>query len=165
MRGLLILMLSLWAQAALTQGFALHDLTRLAEASRTALGPEAAAQAAPLHLGVNCSSCRGAPTIELQLGRLTDGTEERVRSGRTSLGALETLCVRRNPDCRLSALPAGPAIGWLSVYALERGAGATAVILRGGDLLTIEARAADRGAAEDSVRRLTEAVLPRIVGP
>lgn len=60
---------------------------------------------------------------------------------------------------------AGPAIGWLSVYALERGAGATAVILRGGDLLTIEARAADRGAAEDSVRRLTEAVLPRIVGP
>ena len=31
------------------------------------------------------------------------------------------------------------------------GAGATAVILRDGDLLTIEARASDRGAAEDSV--------------
>ena len=165
MRGLLVLLFSLWAQAAVALGFARHDLTGLAEAARTALGPEATAQAEPLHLSLTCTPCTGAPTIELQIGRLTDGTDERVRSGRTTFAALEAICLRRNPDCRLSALSAGSAIGWLSVYALEKGAGATVVILRNGDLLTIEARAADRGAAEDSVRQLMQAVLPRIVGP
>ncbi|MEE7491656.1 hypothetical protein ACU4GR_22040 [Methylobacterium oryzae CBMB20] len=165
MRGLLILVFGLWAQAAMAMGFALHDVTRLAEAARTALGPGTTAKAETRHLSLHCASCTGAPTIELQIGRLTDGTESRVRSGRTTLAALEAICLQRNPDCRLSALPAGPAIGWMSVYALGGGAGATAIILRDGDLLTIEARAADRGAAEDSARRLLQAVLPLIVGP
>ncbi|KQS54977.1 hypothetical protein ASG32_14235 [Methylobacterium sp. Leaf361] len=165
MRGLLLLVFGLWAQTAMAQGFAVHDLTGLAEAARSALGPAATARAEAGQLGLHCAACAGAPAIELRIGRLTDGTEARVRSGRTTLAALEALCVRRNPDCRLSALPAGPAIGWLSVYALDGGAGATAVILRDGDLLTIEARASDRGAAEDAARRLMQAVLPRIVGP
>ncbi|XYD10781.1 hypothetical protein R1A27_10185 [Methylobacterium sp. NMS12] len=165
MRGLLILVFGLWAQAATAQGFAVHDLTGLAEAARAALGPEATAQAEAQRLGLHCAACTGAPSIEMRIGRLTDGTEARVRSGRTTLAALEAICVKRNPDCRLSSLPAGPAVGWMSVYALDGGAGATAVILRDGDLLTIEARASDRGAAEDSARRLVRAVLPRIVGP
>ena len=165
MRGLLILVFGLWAQAAIAQGFALHDLTGLAEAARAALGTEATARAEAEHLGLHCSACTGAPSIEIRIGRLTDGTEARVRSGRTTLAALEAICVRRNPDCRLSTLPAGPAIGWMSVYALGGSAGATAVILRDGDLLTIEARAADREAAEDSARRVMQALLPRIVGP
>jgi hypothetical protein len=134
MRGLLILLFSLWVQAAMAGGFATHDLTGLADVARTALGPDATAQVAPVHL-------------------------------RTSFAALEAICIQRNPGCRLSTLPAGRAIGWLSVYALDNGAGATAVILRDGDLLTIEAQAANRGAAEDSVRRLTQTVLPHIVGP
>lgn len=165
MRGLLILLFSLWVQAAMAGGFATHDLTGLADVARTALGPDATAQVAPVHLSLHCAACTGAPTLELQLGRLTDGTEKRVRSGRTSFAALEAICIQRNPGCRLSTLPAGRAIGWLSVYALDNGAGATAVILRDGDLLTIEAQAANRGAAEDSVWRLTQTVLPHIVGP
>lgn len=165
MRGLFVLLPVLWAHAALAQGFALHDLTTIAGDARIALDRESEVQAEAQHLILTCSPCNGAPTVDLQLGRLTDGTEARVRSGKTSFGALESICVRRNPDCRLTSLAAGPAIAWISVYALERGAGATAVVLRDGDLLTIEARAATRGAAEDSVLHVAHAVLPRIVGP
>ncbi|MCJ2135156.1 hypothetical protein MKK69_14010 [Methylobacterium sp. J-026] len=149
---------------ALAQGFAIHDLTSLAEPARTILGDGATAQAQPGQLILTCQACQGAPTVALQLGRLTDGTEDRIRSGKTTLAALETLCLKQNPDCRLTSLPAGPAIGWISLYAFTGGAGSTAVILRDGDLLTIEAKAMSRGAAEDAVQRLAQALLPRIVG-
>jgi hypothetical protein len=165
MRCQFVLLCCLWSQAAIAQGFAVHDLTPIAEDARVALGTESTAQAEPTHLTLTCTACEGAPTAELQLGRLTDGTEERVRSGKTTLAALEAICLKRNPDCRLSSLPAGPAIGWLTVYAVGRGGGATAVILRNGDLLAIDARAANRGAAEDAVERLAHTIMPRIVGP
>jgi hypothetical protein len=165
MRGFLVVLWILWMQAALAQGFALHDLTVVAGAAGTALGRGSTVRPEAQHLSLHCPTCAGAPTVDLRIGRLTDGTEERVRAGKTSLGALEAMCVRRNPDCRLSGLAAGPAVGWISIYGLEQGAGATAVILRDGDLLTIEARASTRGTAEDSLRRLASAVLPPVVGP
>ena len=165
MRRLMVLLSCLWSQAALAQGFAVHDLTLIAEEARTALGAGVSAQAEPTHLTLVWTACEGAPTTELQLGRLTDGTEARVRSGKTTFAALEAICLKRNPDCRLSSLPAGPAIGWLTNYAVGRGGGATAVILRDGDMLAIEARAASRGAAEDAVERLAHTIMPRIVGP
>lgn len=165
MRVVLVVLACLWGQGALAEGFALHDLTRVTDEARAAIGQEATAQAEAQHLIVTCSSCRGAPTADLQLGRLNDGTEQRVRSGKTSFGALEAICIKQNPDCRLSSLPAGRAIGWISVYALDHGAGAMAVILRDGDALTIAATASSRGAAEDSVQRLAQMIVPRIVGP
>jgi hypothetical protein len=165
MRGLLCLLCCLSAQAGLAQGFAIHDLTQVTEAARASLGSGSTAQAEPEHLILTCTACVGAPTAELQLGRLSDGTEQRVRSGKTSFAALEALCIKRNPDCRLSSLPAGPAIGWITVYAIENGGGATAVILRDGDLLSIDARATSRGRAEDAVQRLAKTIMPRIVGP
>ncbi|MFB0489566.1 hypothetical protein ABIE45_002152 [Methylobacterium sp. OAE515] len=165
MRGLLCLLCCLWAQAGSARGFAVHDLTQVTEAARASLGSGSSAQAEPEHLTLTCTGCAGAPLAELQLGRLSDGTEQRVRSGKTSFGALEALCIKRNPDCRLSGLPAGPAIGWITVYALGNGGGATAVILRDGDLLSIDARATSRGSAEDTVQRLVQTIMPRIVGP
>ena len=164
MRCLLVILLSVWSQAALAQGFAVHDLTPLAEEARNALGKDATAQAQPLQLMLTCPSCDGGPTVALQLGRLTDGTEGRIRSGKTTMAALETMCLQKNPDCRLTTLPAGRAVAWITSYAFGTGAGATAVVLRDGDLLTIDARSIDRGAAEDAVLRLAQKLLPRIVG-
>ena len=164
MRVFLVLLCCLWSQTGQAQGFAVHDLTKIAEEARSAFGDGTSAQAEPQHLTLTCPACAGSPAVDLQLGRLNDGTEERVRSGKTSFGALEAICLRRNPDCRLSSIPAGPAIGWISVYPVGRGGGATAVILRDGDLLSIEARAASREAAGDAVQRLAQTVLPRVVG-
>ncbi|MCJ2065015.1 hypothetical protein MKK63_20210 [Methylobacterium sp. J-088] len=148
----------------LALGFAVHDLTPLAEDARTALDKDATAQAQPFQLMLTCPGCDGAPTVALQLGRLTDGTEGRIRTGKTTMGALETMCVKKNPDCRLTTLPAGPGVAWITSYVFETGAGATAIVLRDGDLLTIDARSIDRGAAEDTVLRLAQKLLPRIIG-
>jgi hypothetical protein len=164
MRSFVVILFSLWSQAVLAQGFAIHDLTPLAEEARMALGKDATAQTQPSQLILTCPACVGAPTVALQLGRLTDGTEGRVRSGKTTMASLEALCVQKNPDCRLTTLPAGPAVAWITAYAFGTSAGATAIVLRDGDLLTIDARSIDRGAAEDAVQRLAQKLLPRIVG-
>ncbi|MCJ2068109.1 hypothetical protein MKK75_04670 [Methylobacterium sp. J-030] len=164
MRCLIVILCTLWSQAALAQGFAVHDLTPLAEDALLALGKDATAQAQPFQLILTCPACDGAPAVALRLGRLTDGTEGRVRSGKTTMAALETICVRKNPDCRLTTLPAGPAVAWITSYAFGTGAGATAIVLRDGDLLTIDARSIDRGAAEDTALRVAQKLLPRIVG-
>ncbi|MGH1569608.1 hypothetical protein ACRAWG_01700 [Methylobacterium sp. P31] len=165
MRGLIVLVCCLLAQAAQANGFALHDLTPVVERARTALGSQSSASVDAQRLSLDCPSCQGAPVVDLQLGRLSDGTEMRVRSGQTTLAALEALCVARNPDCRLSGLPLSTAVGWITVYTLGQSAGSTAVILRDGDLLTIHAKANSRGAAEDAVRALTQTIVPQIVGP
>ncbi|MHC2108395.1 MULTISPECIES: hypothetical protein [unclassified Methylobacterium] len=165
MRYLLILLGCLVAPAARAQGFVSHDLTGLLDPVRVAIGSMATVQATPLDLNLTCSPCKGSPNVEVQLGRLTDGTEKRVRTGETSLAKLESLCIKQNPDCRLSALPVSPAVGWITVYALGNGGGSTAVILRDGDLLTIQARADSPGHAEDAVLALTQNVVPKIVGP
>ncbi|SFM01504.1 hypothetical protein [Methylobacterium pseudosasicola] len=165
MRCLLVLLGCLIAHATQAQGFASHDLTAFVDPIKTAVGGKPTVQATPLNLALTCSPCTGSPAVEIQLGASNDGTETRVRSGVTSFAKLESLCIKQNPDCRLSALPVSPAIGWITVYALENGGGSTAVILRDGDLLTIRARADSPGHAEDSVRALTQNVVPKIVGP
>jgi hypothetical protein len=165
MRWLVVLIGCLLAQTAQAQGFASRELTAIVDQVRIAIDPKASVQATPLSLTMTCSPCRGSPTADIELGRLTDGTENRVRSGETSFAKLESLCIKQNPDCRLSALPASPAVGWITVYALGNGGGSTAVILRDGDVMTIQAKADSPGHAEDSVRALVQGIAARIVGP
>ncbi|MCJ2094690.1 hypothetical protein MKK67_19640 [Methylobacterium sp. J-072] len=165
MRWLLVLLGCFIAQAAQAQGFASHDLTGFVDRVRIAIDTKASVQATPLTLTVTCAPCRGSPVADIELGRLNDGTEKRVRSGATTFAKLESLCIQQNPDCRLSALPVSPAIGWITVYGLGNGGGSTAVILRDGDLLMIQAKADSPGHAEDSVRALVQNLAPRIVGP
>ncbi|MEH3143818.1 MAG: hypothetical protein PGN34_00295 [Methylobacterium frigidaeris] len=152
------------ATAARAEGFAARDLTTVADAARTALGGRFAARAEPRRLTLTCPECDGAPVVDLQLGRQTDGTEGRVRSGQTSVEQLEALCRARSPECRLSGLSVAPAVGWTSTYPLGAGAGATAVILRDGDLLTIRVLAGTRAVAAGHVETLVRTLAPRIVG-
>ncbi|MCJ2057332.1 hypothetical protein MKL09_12280 [Methylobacterium sp. J-048] len=165
MRCLLVLLGCLIAQAAQAQGFAGHDLTAFTDPVRAAIGRKASVRATPLTLTATCVPCTGSPNVDIQLGISTDGTETRVRTGQTSLAKLEALCIKQNPDCRLSALPVSPAVGWITVYAVGNEGGSTAVILRDGDLLTIRAKADNPGHAEDAVLALTQKIAPKIVGP
>ena len=81
MRWLLVLISCLLAQTAQAQGFASHDLTSVVDQVRLAIDPKASVQATPLSLTMTCSACKGSATVDIELGRLTDGTEKRVRSG------------------------------------------------------------------------------------
>ncbi|UHC19602.1 hypothetical protein LRS73_29155 [Methylobacterium currus] len=164
MRNLIMALLCLTAAPAHAEGFALRDLAAVAASAGTALGFGFVSRAAPERLTLICTTCEGAPMVDLLLGRQTDGTEERVRAGRTSMAQLEAICRERSPDCRLSGLSVAPAVGWATTYGVGSSAGATAIILRGGDLLTIRALAGSREAAARQVEILACTVAPRIVG-
>ncbi|GEP03426.1 hypothetical protein [Methylobacterium oxalidis] len=151
--------------AAAADGFALRDLTAAAAEARTALGRGFQAKAERERLRLICTGCEGDPIVDLQLGRQSDGTEGRVRSGQTTFDKLEALCRARNPTCRLSGLSVAPAVGWLTSYSLGGTAGATATVIRDGDLLTVRVLAATEAVATAHARRLVETLVPRIVGP
>lgn len=111
MRGLLAALLCLSAAPAFAGGFGLRDFTAVADEAGSALGLGYAARAAPERLTLMCTTGDGAPMVDLLLGREADGTEERVRAGRTLMAQLEDICRSRSPDCRLSGLPVNLAVG------------------------------------------------------
>jgi hypothetical protein len=168
MRSLIAVLACLIAAGAQAEGFAQRDLRTVAgEATASleaSLGGRIASRAEPGRLTLTCPDCAGGPMIDLLIGRQTDGTEERVRSGRTSMAQLEALCQARSPDCRLSGLPVAPAVGWITTYAIGRTAGSTAIILRDGDMLTIRSLASDGAIARRNAETLARSVAPRIVG-
>ncbi|WP_232631723.1 hypothetical protein [Methylobacterium sp. Leaf118] len=163
-RVVLATLLGLAPVAAWADGFALRDLTAVEAEAKAALGDGFAARAAPARLTLTCPTCPGSPMIDVLVGRQADGTEERVRSGQTSLARLEEICQARSPECRVSALSVAPAVGWLSAYRMGPMAGATAVVLRGGDGLTIRSLADDAETARRHARALSDRLVPHIVG-
>ena len=149
---------------ARAEGFLTHDLAAVMPAVKQSLGPGYIGRAAADRLDLTCAECEGSPIVGLQLSRQADGTEQRVRSGATSRAALQALCRAREPRCQLAMLDIAPGVGWVSAWPMGDNAGATAVIIAGGDLLTI--RAITPNAATS--RRLIDALLPvvrtRLIG-
>jgi hypothetical protein len=159
------LLVGLAPVSAWAEGFALRDLTGLEPAAKSALGGRFAARAEAARLTLLCAACEGSPMIDVLLGRQADGTEGRVRSGETPIASLEALCRQRDPECRLTGLSVAPAVGWISLYRMGSMSGATAIVLRDGDLLTIRSLAGDAATASRNARTLVQALVPRIVGP
>lgn len=151
---------------ARADGFGVHDLTTIAPEVSAALGSGSGfnSKSETQRLTLICPKCDGEPTIDLQLGRQTDGTEERVRSGQTPIARLEMLCQERNPSCRLTGLDVTPAVGWISTYAMGPMFASTVVIMRGGDLLTIRSLASNAEAARGNAEKVVQAVRSRLIG-
>lgn len=145
---------------ARADGFAVHDLAILAPEVGAALGSDFSHKSDPRRVTLICPTCAGEPVVDLQLGRQADGTEERVRSGETPFSRLEKLCQERNPSCRLAALD----VGWISTYSMDLLFASTAVILRGGDLLTIRSMASTADAARSNAEKVVRAVRPKLIG-
>lgn len=164
MRSLVVALLCLAAGAAQAGGFATRDLTAVAADVTKVLDRRFVSRAEPDRLTLTCPECRGAPIIDILIGRQADGTEDRVRSGQTSIAQLEAICRSRSPDCRLSGLSVAPGVGWISTYAIGTTAGSTAVILRDGDLLTIRSLAGEREVATRHAKTLATSIAPSIVG-
>lgn len=164
MRNLILAFFCLTAAPAHAEGFAIRDLTTVAGEAGAALGAGVMARAAPERLTLMCTTCDGAPMVDLLLGRQADGTEERVRSGQTPMAQIETICRERSPECRLSGLSVAPAVGWATTYGVGSSAGATAILLRDGDVLTIRALAGSRETAARQIEILARTVAARIVG-
>ena len=163
MTVLLPLLSVLAATSAQAQGFATSDLSRLGEPAAAALGPGFTFRAEPSRLTLACDACAGTPIVDVILGKQADGTEERVRSGATTIADLEKLCRSRDDACRVSALDVGAAVGWVSSFPSGDREGATAVIILDGQLLTVRALATGPGAARAAITRVLPLIRSTII--
>lgn len=161
---LLAVALLLAAGLSSAGGFAVHDLTQSTFDPAVSLGKEYLARSAADRITMVCTGCEGAPMLDVQLGRQTDGTEERVRTGVTTIGQLEALCRSRDPACRMEMVSVAPAVGWMSTYKLGAQYAHTVVILRDGDRLVIRSLSADQPSARRNVDVLLAKLVPEIVG-
>lgn len=163
-RAALVATAMLAAAGAHAHRLAVKDLRTVERAVTEALGPGFVGRAAPTRIDLICSSCAGEPIVGIRIGTQDDGTEQRVRAGRTTMADLERICRARSPECRITALDVAPAVGWVSSYPVGDGAGATAVVIRDGDLLTIRSIATDATSARANIDKLMPLVNNRIVG-
>lgn len=153
------------ATGATAEGLATRDLTGVGQAAALALGSGFQMRAEPQRITLVCTTCAGAPAVDVMIGRQPDGTEERVRSGATSMADLQRICQARSPQCTVAGLDVAPAVGWVSGYPLGDRAGATAVIIRDGDLVTVRSLAQDSASARQAIDRLLPLIRTQIVGP
>ncbi len=141
------------------------DLEKFAQRAQAALGQGFQAQAGTRQrVALMCAKCGGATMVTIQIGRQTDGTEDRLRSGQTTITDLERICQANEPTCRIQRADTGPAVGWVSTYRGASVSGSTLVLLRNGDMLTVRSMAPTPEAARENIRRLQGSVLPQIIG-
>lgn len=158
------IVVALMATEARADGFVVRDLAAVAPEVIAALGSGFSQRSEPQRLTLVCPKCEGEPAIDLQLGRQTDGTEERLRSGQTPISRLEKLCQEKSPSCRLTGLDIAPAVGWISAYPMGSMFASTVVILRGGDLLTIRSVASTADAARNNAEKVVKVVRAKLIG-
>jgi hypothetical protein len=160
----LALLLSLFASPALANGFAITDLTQAPDMVPI-MGAGYLSNVEPDRVTLFCLECPGLPMIDILIGRQDDGTEGRLRSGETSMADMEGICQAREPACKLEGLSVEPAVGFVTTYPVLGKSGATTVIFRDGDMLTIRSLADDPAVASANALILQENLVPSIVGP
>jgi hypothetical protein len=139
----------------LAEGFTTRDLASLAPDMERILGPDFTSRTEDGKVALSCLSCPGSPIVGVALGRQDDGTEQRVREGKTTIEQLRAQCRARNSSCELTALDVAPAVGWITSYRMGSLAGATAIIIRDGDLLTIRSLSDDPAIARVNAAKMT----------
>jgi hypothetical protein len=139
----------------------LDDIATKAEA---ALGADFKAQTLERAVSLSCDACASITTVIIQIGRQTDGTEERVRSGETTIEKLEAQCQANEASCRIERADIGGAVGWQSTYSRGDLGGSTLVLIKDGDLLTVRSIAASAEKAKKNLSRLKKSVILGIVG-
>ncbi len=140
------------------------DLEEVAQRAQAALGQGFRVQVGNRQRVVlMCASCAGPTMVTIQIGRQTDGTEDRVRGGKPPSQIWTPLSGQRAdlPDRARRYRSRG---GGVSTYRGASVSGSTLVLLRSGDMLTLRSTAQTQEAARENVRRLQRSVLPQIIG-
>lgn len=150
--------------STLAQGFATRDLASLAKDMERTLGPRFTSRTEDGQVALSCLSCTGSPIVGVTLGRQDDGTEQRVREGKTTIAQLRAQCRARDSSCELTALKVAPAVGWITSYRMGSMAGATAIIIRDGDILTIRSLSEDPAIARVNAVKMTSLAHRIIIG-
>lgn len=117
-----------------------------------------------------CSGCREFTATDVILERATDGTEGRIRQGRTTARTMMDVCrqnakVRTGSTCNaVTPIKLKGAVGFLNDVGLgPMGSSATYVLWQDGRRLTIRNVAATRQAARQNGQVMFRAIAPQIV--
>ncbi len=164
MRLGLSVVLCLAPLAAAAEGFALKDLRNVAVDAGAFAGGSYEYEQERKRLIIACDTCDDLTVVSAQLSRSTDGTEGRFRSGETTIEKMEGICKERAPECRLTRLDIGGAVGWVSQYKLGPNEGSTAVLFQDGDLLTIRSLSESRNRSGTNMAAALRTIAPQIVG-
>jgi hypothetical protein len=158
------LSLLLTTDGASAEGFAIDDLTPIGDAAARALGPGYIFRAEPRRVSLYCAECTGSPMIDILLGTEDYGAEESLRLGLTSAADVERKCRSRNAGCRIKGLDIAPAVGWVSLYPRPRGDGATAYIMRDGQVLTLRVISSSTGTSSEVMELLLPLAREKVIG-
>ena len=159
------IILALLPVAAWADGFAQKDLSAIKVDANVFAGGSYAVRSETGSLTIACTTCDDLTAIAVQLGRSTDGTEGRFRSGETTIAQMEALCRQRDPDCTLTRAEVGEAVGWVTQYELGPTQGSTAVLFLDGDMLTIRSLSDSRNRTGANMAAALDTLAPRIIGP
>lgn len=163
-RSALPLVALLAATGANAEGFVIADLTPIGDAAAATLGPGYIFRAEPKRVSLYCAECTGSPMIDILLGTDDYGAEASLRLGLTSAADVERKCRSRNAGCQIKALDIAPAVGWVSQYPRPRGDGATAYIMRDGQVLTLRVISNSTGTSSEVMERLLPLARRQIIG-
>ena len=150
---------------AAADGFRLKDFRKISVDPSVYSKGQFGAKQEKTRLTIGCLDCSGATAIDVILGQSTDGTEDRYRSGQTTLRQMEDNCKSRAPECRLRDLKVGGAVGWVSTYNLGKAKGSTAILFQDGDMLTIRSISPRSKTTKDNMSAALRNVAAQIVGP
>jgi hypothetical protein len=146
------------------EGFAVRDFTAMTDNVTGFLEGKWEMKVDPDRLTLMCFECDGAPVLDFQLGRQTDGTEARVRSGETTIARLEEMCQAKAPECRIEGLDVAPAVGWMSTFPMGSQSAHTIVVLRDGDMLYLRSVSDSAAVARNNADAAVANIVPLIVG-
>jgi hypothetical protein len=150
--------------AAQAEGFALKDLTKLRFDPASMPGKEFVMRNdEPERATVACVACKDLEAVDIILGQSVDGTEERYRSGKTTLAMMEAICKSKAPSCTMQAATFGRAVGWTTQYETSTFGSTTALYLNG-DLLVVRSLAGSKDVAFANGQAILAAVGKQIVG-
>jgi hypothetical protein len=159
----LALALSLFACPAFAEGFAITDLTQAPDMTPV-LGSGYISRVEADRVTLVCFDCPGAPMIDITIGRQTDGTEDRLRSGETTMEEMEAICQSKVAECTLQGLSVEPAVGFVTTYPVLGQSGSTTVVFLDGDMLNIRSLSDDPAIASANALILQENLIPAIIG-
>lgn len=147
----------------------LNDLTKV-DASAFKSPDYAVRQEEAGRMTIVCSSCSGFAAIDVLLGRGPgDGTEERIRSGKTTAKTMFEAC-KKNAEARgtvcFAMAPANKkgAVGFVSEWKInDTTFGATYTLYQDGKLLTMRNVAGSRRQAKRLGRLAFRHIAPQVV--
>jgi len=153
-----------WPVSAGAAGFALTDLTRVKPAVLKISGKTFVSRAAPDRLTFGCKDCAGLEAVDVLLDKSTDGTEQRFRSGATTIARIQEICRTSEPTCAIERIEMNGAVGWVSRTKAVGSFISTTILFKNGGQLVIRPIAETLKAAFDNGLAVRLKLAPQIIG-